>query len=150
MPHKLNCALLVDEDRATNIFNKMVISRHDSFSRVVSVQSTEAAFRYLETIESMETVKPDAIFIEYAISCLKGSDFFEKFNELNNSITKGIKVFIMAPHSDPKIQNKIIRKFHIDELITEPLSFPLLNDILERNFFKIEQDKTSTVNISDS
>lgn len=150
MPQKLNCALLVDEDRATNIFNKMVISRHDSFSRVVSVQSTEAALRYLQTIDIMEAVKPEVIFIDYTISCSKGSDFFAKFNELNNSITNCIKIFVMAHHTTPKIQNKIVRKYPIDELITAPLSFPLLNNVLDKHFYKRELSDRKIVNFNHS
>ena len=150
MSQKLNCALIVDEDRAANFFNKMVINRHESFDQVVSVQNTEAALSYLESIESREGVNPDAIFIDYAISCSKRSDFFAKFNDLNNSITNGIKIFVMAPHSDQKIIDKIVDKYPIDELITVPLSFPLLNSVLDKHFFIIEHHDREIVNFNRS
>lgn len=150
MPHKLNCALLVDEDRATNIFNKMVISRHDSFHQVVSVPNTDAALKYLETIEIIETDKPDAIFLDYAISCTKGSDFFAKFKALNKSITHGIKIFIMASHVDAKTIDTTVTNFPIDELISVPLSFPLLNCVLERHFNNSEKHETGIENFTHS
>jgi two-component SAPR family response regulator len=134
MLRKLNCALIVDEDRATNIFNKMVVSRHASFKKVDSVQNTEGAIEYLQSIDGREVIKPDAIFIGYAATGLNGNDFFVQFNQLNRSITKGVKIFIMAPHCDPKILKNSGIKYPIAELIKVPLSFPVLEKVLEKHF----------------
>jgi two-component SAPR family response regulator len=135
MEKKLQCAMLIDEDKATNMFHKMVINRHERFEKVISVLSTKDALLYLEEVDHSDFVKPDVIFLDYGIPLQSIGDFFEKFNALEKNKTSGIKIFFLAPHSDQECKKKGFKNYPIDEFMSDPLTSPGLDTVLDTHFF---------------
>lgn len=134
MKQSVTCVLLVDDDKATSFFNKMVVSRHDSFDKVISVQSGHDALIYLKAVgEELET-RPDLIFLDINMPVMNGWEFLSKFEKLDDKITSGIKVILLSTSSNPEDVQKSMQNYEVDVYFNKPLSFPLLTEILENHF----------------
>ncbi|GHC58530.1 response regulator [Ulvibacter litoralis] len=134
MKQSVNCVLLVDDDKATNFFNKMVVNRHGGFSHVVSTQSGLEALEYLKEVNNAKKVKPDLIFLDINMPAMNGWEFLIEFEKFDNAFTDTIKVILLSTSSDPADVKKSIDKHPVDDYINKPLSFPLLNEVLANHF----------------
>lgn len=134
MKQSVNCVLLVDDDKATNFFNKMVVNRHGAFSNVVSTQSGFEALLYLKGVQQNQKVKPDLIFLDINMPAMNGWEFLVEFEKIEKPLRDTIKVILLSTSSDPADVKKSIEKHPVDDYINKPLSFPLLNEVLKNHF----------------
>ena len=128
------CVLLIDDDKATNFFNKMVVKRHGGFNEVKSVESGIDALIYLKSIKEDLNLKPDLIFLDINMPGMNGWEFLGEFVKLDQSITSDIKVILLSTSSDPADVERAIKKHPVTDYINKPLSFPLLNEVLSKHF----------------
>ncbi|WP_109299146.1 response regulator [Aquimarina sp. AU474] len=128
----VNCTLLIDDDKATNFYNKKVLSRHDSFNEIRVVYSGKEALEYLIESKDGKNVKPNFIFLDLNMPAMNGWEFLVEFKKLNQEITAGIKIFIVTTSSDPNDINKAIENKLINDFINKPLSLGLLEDLLSK------------------
>lgn len=131
----VNCVLLIDDDRPTNFYNSMVLSKHSNFDNIQVKQSGEAALQYLMNVEKGIALKPNLIFLDLNMPAMNGWEFLIEYSKLNHHIIKDIKVIILTTSSDVKdIENSKANSL-VEDLISKPLSFPLLNNVIEKHFF---------------
>lgn len=134
MGKSINCVLLIDDDKATNFFNERVVSRHDSFNRVSTVQSGKAALEYLSEVENQTAIKPDLIFLDINMPAMNGWEFLMEFSKLNKNTIHGIKVILLSTSSNPDDVKESIKNHSVDDFINKPLSPGLLDTVLEKHF----------------
>lgn len=128
------CVLLIDDDKATNFFNKMVVNRHGGFDEVESVESGYDALDYLKSVNDKTDLKPDLIFLDINMPGMNGWEFLSEFVKLDQSITSDIKVILLSTSSDPADVKRAIKKHPVTDYINKPLSFLLLNEVLSKHF----------------
>ena len=75
MKQSHQCVLFVDDDRATNFFNKRIASNHGSFRTIVTAQSGMEALEYLRTYQKGAAAKPDLIFLDINMPAMTGWEF---------------------------------------------------------------------------
>ncbi|MFD2561286.1 response regulator [Aquimarina rubra] len=136
MEKSITCALLIDDDKATNFFNERVVTKHNSFDSVNTVQSGKAALEYLANVENQTAIKPDVIFLDINMPAMNGWEFLVEFAKLNKSTTEGIKVILLSTSSNPDDVNESIKNHSVDDFINKPLSLDLLDNIIEKHFSK--------------
>ncbi|WP_219009726.1 response regulator [Aquimarina litoralis] len=136
MGKSITCVLLIDDDKAINFFNERVVTRHNSFDNVNTVQSGEAALQYLANVENKQAIKPDLIFLDINMPAMNGWEFLVEFAKLKKSITDGIKVILLSTSSNPDDVNQSIKNHSVDDFINKPLSLDLLDDVIEKHFSK--------------
>ncbi|MDH7448129.1 response regulator [Aquimarina sp. 2201CG14-23] len=134
MEKSIPCVLLIDDDKATNFFNERVVTKHNSFDNVNTVQSGKAALDYLTKVEKEVTIKPDLIFLDINMPAMNGWEFLIEFAKLNKSITEGIKVILLSTSSNPDDVNESIKNHSVDDFINKPLSLDLLDNVIEKHF----------------
>ncbi|RMA58965.1 response regulator [Ulvibacter antarcticus] len=134
MDQKINCVLLIDDDRATNFFNKMVVNRHGRFNTIVTSQSGTEALEYLKGVQKEHNIKPDLIFLDINMPAMNGWEFLTEFEKFDENFILDIKVILLSTSSDPKDVKKSREKHPVDDFINKPLSFPLLNEVLKSHF----------------
>tara|TARA_R110002124_G_C8974716_1_gene515939 strand:+ start:98968 stop:99378 length:411 start_codon:yes stop_codon:yes gene_type:complete len=122
--------LLIDDDKATNFFNKMMVSRHMGFEYVDAVQGGQEALTLLSTSKN----KPNLIFLDINMPGMNGWEFLTAFENLDDKITNGIKIILLSTSSNPDEVMKSINDFSVDDYINKPLSASLLNEVLEKHF----------------
>ncbi|MDY8138009.1 response regulator [Aquimarina sp. 2201CG5-10] len=134
MGKSVNCVLLIDDDKATNFFNQRVVTRHDGFDKVNTVQSGMAALEYLNNVGKKDTVKPDLIFLDINMPAMNGWEFLIEFSKLNEKITNNIKVILLSTSSNPDDVRASIKNHSVDDFINKPLSLDLLDNVLRNHF----------------
>ncbi|WP_299256419.1 response regulator [uncultured Aquimarina sp.] len=132
----VNCVLLIDDDRPTNFYNSKVLSKHNSFDNIQVKQSGKDALKYLVNVEKGIELKPNLIFLDLNMPAMNGWEFLTEYSKLNRNIIEDIKVIILTTSSDLKdIENSKANSL-VEDLISKPLSFPLLNNVIEKHFLR--------------
>ena len=134
MGKSVNCVLLVDDDKATNFFNERVVTRHNGFDQVNTVQSGLAALEYLSAVEKDEATKPDLIFLDINMPAMNGWEFLVEFEKLDHRFTKGIKVILLSTSSNPDDVLASAKNHNVEDFINKPLSPDLLDSVLRNHF----------------
>ncbi|MCK8523454.1 response regulator [Aquimarina sp. D1M17] len=134
MEKSVNCVLLIDDDKATNFFNQRVVTKHDGFDQVNTVQSGMAALQYLNEVEKNSATKPDLIFLDINMPAMNGWEFLVEFSKLNEELIQGIKVILLSTSSNPDDVKESIKNHSVDDFINKPLSLDLLDNVLENHF----------------
>ncbi|WP_299212193.1 response regulator [uncultured Aquimarina sp.] len=136
MGKSVTCVLLIDDDKATNFFNERVVTRHNSFDNINTVQSGKAALEYLTNVKNQTAMKPDLIFLDINMPAMNGWEFLIEFAKLDKSTTEGIKVILLSTSSNPDDVNESIKNHSVDDFINKPLSLDLLDNVIEKHFSK--------------
>lgn len=134
MRNKINFVLLIDDDRATNFFNSIMINKHDSYDKVHCVQSGYEAIEYLENIGEGNAICPDLIFLDINMPGMNGWDFLTQFDRIKTTIPKEIKIVLLSTSSDPDEVRKSMVYYTVDDYICKPLSKSLLTSVSENHF----------------
>ncbi len=131
MKKTINCVLLIDDDPATNFFNKTVVSRHGHFDKIIVVESGQSA---LDFLNDETTIKPDLIFLDINMPAMNGWEFIEAFEQLDEEVQEGIKMVVLTTSSNPDDYDKSKGNGIVDDYINKPLSNRILDDVLEEHF----------------
>ncbi len=130
----VNCVLLIDDDKATNFFNERVVTRHEDFYQVNTVQSGLAALDYLNAVENNTAIKPDLIFLDINMPAMNGWEFLTEFSKLDQKVTADIKVILLSTSSNPDDVRASSKNHSVDDFINKPLSMDLLDNVLKNHF----------------
>lgn len=136
MMRLVQCVLLIDDDKATNFFNKMMLNRHGSFKQINTVSGGNEALEYLNEIKTNSTLKPNLIFLDINMPGMNGWEFLMAFERLGKEFTHDIKVILLSTSSDPEDVMKSIDKYRIADFINKPLSIDLLNTVVSNHFLE--------------
>ncbi len=134
MSKLVNCVLLIDDDKATNFFNERVVTKHEGFQQVYTVQSGLAALEYLNAVENNAATKPDLIFLDINMPAMNGWEFLIEFSKLDQRLTEGIKVILLSTSSNPDDVRESAKNHSVDDFINKPLSLNLLDNVLRDHF----------------
>ena len=140
MENNVKFVLLIDDDKITNFFNLRMVSSHDKFTDVSSVQSGKNALIYLCDARDGKRAIPDLIFLDINMPAMNGWEFLTAFNKLDQQFTSQIKIIILSTSSDPDEVRKSLKNYNAEDFISKPLSLPILTNVFENHFSLSLQD----------
>lgn len=134
MKKKLNCILLVDDDKVTNFVSQRVIDRMGCTEKVEIAQNGLEAIDLLKAETDGKYICPDLIFLDINMPGMNGWEFLEEYKKLDEE-QRGKHVIVMLTTSlNPDDRNKANEIEDISYFRNKPLTEQVVNDILERSF----------------
>jgi len=81
MKNKLNCILLIDDDKATNFINKMIINPFNCLNNVLIKNDAELALEYLKNHNNEGFIVPNLIILDINMLRMNGCKFLSEYKK---------------------------------------------------------------------
>lgn len=139
MKKKLNCILLVDDDEATNFFNKIIIDKSGVAEHVEITWNGREALEYLTnkgkyTGQNDKYPNPDLILLDINMPKMDGWDFLDEYEKLDDEQKARIIIVMLTTSFNPDDKERAEKIPIINGFKNKPLSANMLNEILEIYF----------------
>ena len=131
MKQKLNCVLLIDDDRTTNFLNERVIKQVDCVDRIEVEQTGMKALKFLNAKESAQ---PDLILLDINMPGMNGWEFLDEFREPQKEKQKNIVIIMITTSQNPEDAERTKTVSKISGFKKKPLTSEMLNEILREHF----------------
>lgn len=132
--NKLNCILLIDDDKATNFLNEMILGEADCAEKVTSVESGQDALDYLSESVNGTYPQPDLIFLDINMPGMNGWEFMEKYNVLPEGQKGHIVVVMLTTSLNPDDEIKAKSLGHVEGFERKPLDYDMVHRVLSKYF----------------
>ena len=134
MKKKLNCVLLIDDDKATNFLHEMVLRDMDCANEIVAVESAMDALDYLKSNIDGKHPQPDLIFLDINMPAMNGWEFIAEYEKLDAK-EKGRFVLMMLTTSlNPDDRDNANNLPLVAGFLSKPLTPEMVQDVLEQHF----------------
>jgi len=134
MKKKLNCILLIDDDRATNFLHEMVLSDMDVADEIVAVESGMEALKYLMSTEDGKHPQPDLIFLDINMPAMNGWEFLIEYEKLEKSAKARFVLMMLTTSLNPDDHETAKTLPLVAGFLSKPLTPEMVQDVLEENF----------------
>lgn len=128
---KLNCVLLVDDDKVNNFLNEKLIRKLDLAKNVKVALDGEEALLYLSKHSSPYDYNyPDLILLDYNMPQMQGNEFLEFFNNINNNQRHKSRIAVLTASLNPDLKKELLA-LGVSHYIEKPLTQEKLMIVLE-------------------
>jgi CheY-like chemotaxis protein len=134
MKKKLNCILLIDDNKPTNFLHELVIKNRACAEKVVSVESGQEALDFLTKKVDGSYEQPDLIFLDINMPGMNGWEFLEKYKQLNTNQQGKVIVVMLTTSINPDDMEKAKEIENISDFMRKPLTPELLESVLVEYF----------------
>ena len=133
---KLNCILLIDDNKADNAFHQIKIKRAEVCDTISVATTGSQALNYLEKASQQleEFPKPDLIFLDINLPGMDGFDFLDEFHKLNDTLKSETKVIMLTTSLNPDDQTRALNYKEVKEFLNKPLTVELIQDTVANYF----------------
>jgi CheY-like chemotaxis protein len=134
MKKKLNCILLIDDDKATNFINERVIKKLDCTKRIVTVYNGAEALEFLSIEENGNLLQPDLIFLDINMPVMDGWEFLEHYRKLHEDKKAKVVLLMLTTSLNPDDVKKANKIQEVKGFKNKPLTIEMMQDILKAYF----------------
>jgi CheY-like chemotaxis protein len=134
MKKKLNCVLLIDDDKATNFINERVIKKLDCTKRIVTVYNGAEALEFLSIEENGNLLQPDLIFLDINMPVMDGWELLEHYRKLHENKKAKVVLLMLTTSLNPDDVKKANRIEEVKGFKNKPLTIEMMQDILKAYF----------------
>lgn len=128
--HKLNCALLIDDDGAANYTNFRILKNMDIAERIETAVNGEKALNFIQFFaEQHDGNSPGLILLDLKMPVLDGYEFLEYFFRKNLANIEEVKVIVLSA-SPGDVNAKLLQKFPSTHYVVKPLTEDKLREVL--------------------
>ncbi len=140
MKNKLNCVLLIDDDKTTNTLNEMVIRKSGLAHEVKAVKNGIEALKYLKSGENGNHPKPDLVFLDINMPGMDGWEFMEEYYKLEEKYQANVIVVMLTTSLNPDDREKALELTGLDDFMNKPLVRDQFRDLIKKNFPELAEE----------
>jgi CheY-like chemotaxis protein len=134
----LNCILLIDDDKATNFWNEMVIKGLGINVKVTSVLSAQTGLDYLKAnaeFSDRDTYpQPEIIFLDINMPAMNGWEFLKAFKTLPPRKSAPLIIVMLTTSLNPDDQKMAEEIDTLDYFLNKPLTEDKVMEIINKHF----------------
>jgi CheY-like chemotaxis protein len=128
---KMNCILLVDDDKVNNFISTRILKKLDICKNIRTCMNGEEALLYLtKHCGTFDSNYPDLIILDNNMPEMNGIEFLESFNKINFNSSHNVKIVVLTASSSPRDEEKL-KSQGIHGFIQKPLTEEKLLNVLE-------------------
>ncbi|MFL5730290.1 MAG: response regulator [Cytophagaceae bacterium] len=128
---KMNCILLVDDDKVNNFISTRILKKMDICKNIRTCLNGEEALLYLaKHCCTFDNNYPDLIILDNNMPEMNGIEFLESFNKIDFNSGNHVKVVVLTASSSPKDEERL-KSQGIYGFIQKPLTEEKLMNVLE-------------------
>lgn len=135
---KLNTILLVDDDEATLLINKLIIKKAGLTDITINTaREGGEALDYLDDAfagTSDEKPIPQLIFLDINMPALDGWDFLEDYKNLPQEQQEKIKIVMLTTSLNPDDEERALNTKEIDMFMRKPLTVENIHHVVTTFF----------------
>lgn len=130
MHNKVNCILLIDDNKIDNFFHTRVINKYGAAAHIIVKDSAEEGLEYLRNKEMNKGLKPDIIFLDINMPGMNGWEFIDEYSLLEKELQSSIVVVMLSTSDNPDDIALARTKTILADFKTKPLTKEKLDDII--------------------
>ena len=133
MKENLSSILLIDDDEATNAYNKAMVTKADVADEVVVCDSGLKALEFLQSEIDGKHPQPTIIFLDINMPGMDGWEFLDEYDKLLNGQKADVVVVMLTTSLNPDDKSKAA-KMGAKGFLSKPLTPERVQEIIKSNF----------------
>lgn len=136
LENKLKTILLVDDDEATLLINKMTLKKAGyGHLTINTARDGGEALDYLKNaFNSGVSPVPDLIFLDINMPAIDGWDFLEDYKELPMQQQEKIKIAMLTTSLNPDDEERALSTKEVDKFMRKPLTTESVSEAINELF----------------
>lgn len=139
MKKKLNCVLLVDDDKGTNFINQMIIKKADIANHVQTVLNGKEALDFITNKGVYEKTgnvfpQPMLTLLDINMPVMDGWEFLEAYHALDDNQKGKIIIIMLTTSLNPDDKTRADEISEISDFKSKPLTLETVDEIMKTHF----------------
>ncbi|MDC7998050.1 response regulator [Gilvibacter sediminis] len=124
---RLGRIMLVDDDKNTNFFNKLMLTRNDVTDEIVVFDSPVEGLDYLKT----KTDEVDLLFLDINMPIMTGWEFLESYERVTGTKSYKPIVVILSTSLNPDDIDRAHQMRNVVKYINKPLDHMTIQEVMQ-------------------
>lgn len=139
---KLDCVLLIDDDKATNFVNQFLIKKTGITDNVVTLLNGKEAIEYIKENCKKNNSEIDVpvsylIFLDINMPVMNGWEFLCAFQKITKNLKDNIVIVLLTSSSNPDDMSNAKDYLEVSEYIKKPITKEKIKNIVENYFSEV-------------
>lgn len=131
---KVDCIMLVDDNRHDNFFHERIIMKNEAAGHVVAVESGRAALEYLQKRFDPGHIHPNIILLDINMPGMDGWEFIEHYRRLDTALQSKMIVVMLTTSENPDDKARALEEGLLADFKTKPLTKEMITDIMSKYY----------------
>lgn len=136
MKTKLNCVLLVDDDKDCNFLHKRLLTKADCADEIVIAVDGIEALEFLKSVKDGNHPNPAIIFLDINMPRMNGWEFLEEYKKFSDKQRANVVLIMLTSSLNPDDEARAKTYSDISGFKNKYLDKETLDEILHEHFFE--------------